>query len=254
MGKYKSILTENGSESEELFFARIQGKLACFARPEFKCGRVSSIIPSHSALNGILSSFCSHKGISYSIKKIGLLFYPRLTNIMTNEVSNFNLPKKPTVTMSPIDVENRRTQINTQALFDVDYWISFRVVATSPENVGKYSNMFNSRLPLIKHNETDITRMGGIWNHSPYLGMREYSAKVERIVPETIMQLSMPNLETHEDGMRAINLSQDLGLSFFGTDYNNNENYFFPMRVERGVTEYPSWSDVKRAGITIKFG
>lgn len=252
MSRLNKFLPISGSnnkwESGELFYVRVQGELACFSRPEFKTGRVSSIVPSHSAANGILSAFLSHHGVSYSIKQIGLLFYPQLTNITTNEVNNFSIGGT-----ASIDVDHRRTQINTQALCDVDYWMSFRVVSNSPPEVLKYSNMFNSRLPLIKPGEDDLARVGGVWSRMPYLGLREYVGHVKRINSEEIKSLD-GDFVTHDDGMKSVDFSTDLGITFFGTDYESNKNYFIPIKVDRGVVRYPSWKEVTDHNIVLDFG
>lgn len=243
------IQTETSWESGELFYVRVQGKLACFSRPEFKTSRVSYLIPSHSAANGILSAYLSHKGVSYSINRIGLLFYPTIVNIKGNEIDDFG--KITNSKVKPINIETKRTQIVTSALFNVDYWMSFRICASSKEEVMKYRNMFETRLPL--YNGDDITKMGGVWNHLPYLGIKEYVGSVKRINKEDIKTIcsNMKNIYTHEDGSCGIDFSYDLGLMFYGKDYNSNKNYFTPMTIDHGVTQYPSWHSVKQLGITM---
>jgi CRISPR-associated Cas5-like protein len=245
--KFRPIRADDHWESGEVFFVRIKGAKACFSRPEFRAARVSSLVPSHSAVNGILSAYLSHKGVSYSAQKIGLLFYPQLVNITTNEVNNFGLGNA-----EPIIVDSRRTQIKTQALFDVDYWLSFRLAADTPDDVLKYSNMLNSRLPIIKPGENDLTRMGGVWNRMPYLGLREYVGRVERTTPEVIAALD-GDFITHRDGTKSVDFSSDLGITFFGTDYGTNCNYFAPMSSKHGVLTYPTWKQVRNQNLILEF-
>lgn len=234
----RPINNGDGWQSGDVYYVRIQGVKACWSRPEFKTSRVSSLIPSYSAANGLLSAFLSHKGVSYSIEKLGLLTYPQIINITTNEIGNFGTGK--------------RTPIKTSALFDVDYWMSFRLRAPSFEEVRKYSNMLEARLPLIKSDEDDLTRMGGIWSRVPYLGLREYTGKVQRVLPDDIRKLPGKFVQ-HNDGMKAVNFTKELGICFFGTDYQTHTNYFVPMSIEKGVVEYPSFTEVKNLNIKVKF-
>lgn len=251
--KYAAIPVDEGFESGELFLVTITGDMACFSLPEFAAERTSSLVPSHSAANGILSSFLSHKGCTYSIKALGFLSVPRNINITINEISNFGTGVKP------VDVGKNRTLRNTNALTNVRYIMAFRIFSKTKEDVAKYANMFNSRLPLVKKGETNLLKMGSVWSHMPYLGIKEYVADVRRISPEhckttPILDKRFDTKDHDVEGVsiKTVDYTVPLGIHFYGTDYETNTNYYYPMNITEGLLRYPSWSEVKNLGIKME--
>ena len=247
--KYNPIQVEGGYESGELFNVVISGRVACFTQPEFTAERFSSLIPSHSAANGILKAFLSKYGMSYSIKYLGFLTIPQHINIVINEITNFGNGKKP------VNVSSHRTLRNTHALANVKYIMGFRIFTENSIDLGKFSNMLNRRLPKIT-NDDSLGNAGGTWNHIPYLGIKEYVCKVNRCNPSDVepedkrFPIATHNVEG--ENIRTVDYTVPLGISFYGTDYDDSTNYFTPMFISNGLVTYPSWPEVKKQGIILR--
>lgn len=194
----------------------VTGKFACFSRPGY-VERVSALIPSHTGWNGVFNQILGHKGMEYRIDKVWINFMPRHMNVVINEISNFS---------TKINYDDKRTLRNSSILHDVDYTVECRIISDTFENVKKYENMFDSRIRNHK-----------FWRQ-PYLGLREYIANIKY---------------ASNNDKRPIDFSSDLGISFFGTDYKENKNYFYPMLINNGVAIYPTWDEVKAKNIVLNF-
>lgn len=241
-----------GKNQSETMHVRVRGSYACFTRPECRTERFSNVVPSMSGWDGLLSRIQGHPGTRYQTERVGLLFFPRLVPVASNEVKHHGGSKDT----GPIDVlrdstHTLRTSMllagNQRTIRDplwdteekvsgVDYLVSFRVLATEK----KYADMTRDRL------------RNGHYNGMPYLGIAKFPALVERV--ENFDSLSYPTdmpLVTHPDGMKTADYSAPLGLCFYGTDWDDpaRPNYFAPLTIQRGVVVYPTWAEVKKLGI-----
>lgn len=243
----------------EVFHVRITAPRACFTRPEHRVERFSSVVGSAGAWEGVLSQVMGHRGVRYEIERVALLFRPRWLTMTSNEQKEFD----PCV---PVDGASRtlRTTVllageprtivtadffgNKEKRRDagVDYLLSFRVSAPSSKELGVLTDILLRRLKNGHH-----------WR-TPYLGMREFSANVELV--KSFADLDYPEdvaLVEHEDGLRAVDYSADLGISFYGIDYDDKPAmpyYFAPLSVVRGVVRYPTWQEVRSLGIRRRGG
>lgn len=261
---YEPVQATGGSLARvigrEVFHVRITAPRACFTRPEHRVERFSSVVGSAGAWEGILSQVMGHRGVRYEIERVALLFRPRWLTMASNEQKEFD----PCV---PVDGKHRtlrttvklagepRTVVVTDFFGNkvkrhdagVDYLLSFRVSAPSPKELGILTNMLLRRL-----------KNGGHYRQA-YLGIRDCSnVNIERV--KSFADLDYPEgvpLVEHEDGLRAVDYSADLGISFYGEDYDDQPAkpyYFAPLSVVRGVVRYPTWQEVRSLGIRRRGG
>ncbi len=242
---------------------RVLGKAACFTRPEFRTERFSSVVPSVSAVEGLLSQVMGHKGARYEPESIGLLFQPRYLSLTGNEVRDFgdgthaiNTEDRRTLRTTVHVAGNRRfikvpqfasKELRWQEFAGVEFILNFRLAADDVD-YPKLNNMLHSRL-----------RNGHFWRQ-PYLGMSSLTAQIEPVAsfsdltyPEVRsdgQRVPMP-MYTHANGLRTADYDADLGLSFYGIDWNDPKRYFYfaPMQVRHGVLKYPTWDEVRALGI-----
>jgi len=171
------------------FKVEIWGEYACFTRPENSAERESYDVITPSAARGILESVMWKPAIEYVIDKIAICAPIRFEKIRRNEI-DFSEKTEET--------EDLRTPITTKTLRNVHYVITahFNMTekATAEDNESKYSEMIRRRLGKGQHYQ------------APYLGMREFPAKV-RILTE-----SDPEPE-------AINESRALGRMLYDMEY-----------------------------------
>jgi len=229
---------------------RARGKHGLFTAAPFRTERMSCLIPSHGGVEGILSQINSHKGCRYKILELALLFYPRYFSVTRNELQSFGTGKAPI----NVDLQKNRTLRTTTLLAGkprkmmnefgeeeivsgVDYIVTFQILAPDI----KYITMFESRL-----------RNGKFYGTQPYMGMREFSARLDPV--EDFRSISYPlnqKMIEHPNGLRTANVNENLGISFYGTDWDDpaHPNYFAPLEVVKGIVKYPSWSEVRKLGI-----
>ena len=250
---------------------RVLGDMTCFTRPECRTERHSSIAGSVSAWDGLLSQVMGHRGAHYDILTVGMLFKPRYLVQTANEVRDFG-----TGARGSINTESKRTlrttsyvageprTIHTRSFegvveprdfAGVDYIVSFRFATSDSRDFTKLEDMLNRRL-----------RNGHFWRQ-PYLGMRELIANVEPVKgfgeglvfinpDKTTSVIPYPDvcLYTHDNGLKTVDHNEDLGLSFYGIDWDDpsHPHYFYPMTVEHGLLKYPTWDEVRALGISRK--
>ncbi|MGO9837727.1 MAG: type I-C CRISPR-associated protein Cas5c [Polyangiaceae bacterium] len=222
-----------GSGRSEPFRVRARGELACFTRPEMKVERVSYEIMTPSAARGVLEAILWKPEISWHIHAIELLAPIRWASFRRNE-----LQKRASAGGAEIlaDDQNTRTQRNTVALRDVDYVIvaSFALNARAGpgDNVAKYVEMFLRRLRKGQH------------HHAPYLGCREFAARVEVATPDAPAPID-PSID------------RPLGEMFYDFDWLDFAGgepppsaaavrpLFFPARLAGGVLRVPHRDEVR---------
>lgn len=149
----------------------------------------------------------------------------RLLRVPGREVFVQKERKFNTLGLNGADPEH--TLRTTVYLTDVEYAIKAHLILSSNarpgDNIYKFENMWKSRIK------------NGQWVEQPRFGLRECTAYLEAIKGEP------PS---------AVNVSENLGLSYFGTDWEGSRNpYYIPMEVAQGVIRYPSWDEVRQHGL-----
>lgn len=159
---------------------RVWGDYALFTRPEMKVERVSYDIITPSAARGLIEAIYWKPAIRWVIDRIHVLKGIEFTNIRRNEVSEkistSEAERRMKGSKAPfyLDAVDARQQRAAMVLKNVDYIIEahFELV---PEKAGPEET-------VEKHYNIALRRMRkGQYYHAPYLGTREFSAKVELI-------------------------------------------------------------------------
>jgi CRISPR-associated protein Cas5d len=205
---------------------RVQGEFALFTRPEMKVERVSYDVMTPSAARGLIEAIYWKPAIRWVIDRIHVMNEIEFTNIRRNEISKklstaevvqrMNGSTKPLY----VDVTEVRQQRAAMVLKNVDYIIEahFELVAgkaTSEETAEKHYNIVLRRLRK------------GQYYHAPYLGTREFGAKVQLIESGTLPSSPL-------QGVR------DLGWMLFDLDFSAAENIqpqFFKAEMCDGVID-----------------
>ncbi len=173
------------------FRVEISGDTACFTRLELKAERVSYEVITPSAARGILEAALWKPAIRYVIDEIAVCNPIRFDNIRRNEVS-FHAN-----TLKPKAATENRVQRATMLLKNVRYVVTahFKMTpkADKSDNEGKFADMIRRRLKK------------GQCFHTPYLGMREFPARLR--------------LLDDEETISPINETRDLGLMLYDNDY-----------------------------------
>lgn len=203
---------------------RVQGEMACFSRPEAKTERLSYEVMTPSAARGILEAILWKPAIRWGIEYIAVLKPIRVFTFRRNEINT--KASAPAASNSLVRkggappylvIEERRSQRNMVALYDVEYIIrahfSMTDRAGAKDNVAKFVDMFRRRVAK-----------GQAWHH-PYLGCREFPAKVFPVETE----------------WKAEPLNRDLGIMLWDIDYGPKENrpIFFRARLTDGILHVP---------------
>jgi len=205
---------------------RVSGKYALFTRPEMKVERVSYDVITPSAARGILEAVYWKPAIRWVIDKIHVLNEIKFTNIRRNEVSE----KVPTREVERrirgstesffIDAVSNRQQRAALVLKDVDYAIESHFVIV-PENAGPEDDE-------KKHYNIALRRLrNGQYFHAPYLGTREFSARVELIEDRNIPNSPLAG-------------AQDLGWMLYDLNFSDPDDIrpnFFKAQMMDGVID-----------------
>ena len=202
------------------FRVRARGPLACFTRPENKVERVSYEVMTPSAARGVMEAIFWKPAMRWHIHEIAVLAPVRWMSFSRNEVTT-------RAVLGKLDyaADEDRAQRNTVALRDVDYVITASL-SVVPERAGerdnhrKFEEMFSRRLER------------GQYFQAPYLGCREFSARVEP-APEDLQPTSAVN--------------RALGMMFYDFDYASGDRarpLFFDAVLRDGVLHVPPLEDV----------
>ena len=207
------------------FRVDVRGDYALFSRPEMKVERVSYDCITPSAARGILEAIFWHPGMQYKIDRIYVLKPIKFDNIRRNEVkakiSAANVLKAANQGSGELYLATTENiqQRASMVLRDVHYVIDAHFVMTEKandtDNTAKFHEMFQRRLKK------------GQCYHMPYLGCREFPAKVQPYEGATI-QTAYPNEE------------KDLGFMLYDMDYSNPEDIrpmFFRAVLKNGVLD-----------------
>ncbi|HPQ71187.1 MAG TPA: type I-C CRISPR-associated protein Cas5c [bacterium] len=214
---------------------RIRGDLACFTRPEFKTERVSYEVMTPSAARGVLEAILWKPAICWHIDRIEVLAPIRFTGFRRNEVEGrVSVANVKTAMKSgklpDFVVETQRQQRHTLALEHVDYVVTAHFTMTDKagpdDNPTKFEEMFRRRLAK------------GQCFHQPYLGCREFPA---RVTPA-------------DDVPPPIDLTKSLGLMLYDIEFdalNRGDRLrplFFRAEMQQGVVAVPPREQVVTVG------
>lgn len=205
---------------------RIQGDYALFTRPEMKVERVSYDIITPSAARGIIEAIYWKPAIRWKIDKIHVLNEIKFTNIRRNEVSekiSTNIAKRVMkgTYKKPfyLSVTDNRQQRAALVLKNVDYVIEAHFEITDKagreDSVEKHYNIALRRLRKGQH------------FHAPYLGTREFGAKIELLEDEPI-----PPSALHGE--------RDLGWMLYDLNFSDPKDIrpkFFKASLQDGVLD-----------------
>ncbi len=227
------------------FCLDVSGDFACFTRPEMKVERVSYDVITPSAARGVFSAIFWKPAINWRITRIEVMNPIRWTNVRRNEVSAVATPKG-----NGIFIEEARQQRAGLLLRDVRYRIYAEFDFIPPEKRSKALNPAPEWMTDEEENELyrqtevrpdekeakyaamfDRRATKGQYFMHPYLGCREFSCKVVRLVKHPELEVDKPIPET-----------RDLGFMLFDLDYSDPKNIkpmFFRPQMVNGVIKVP---------------
>ncbi len=204
---------------------RVRGDYALFTRPEMKVERVSYDVITPSAARGLIEAIYWKPAIRWVIDKIHVLNEIRFTNIRRNEVSekiSINTAKqimKGAKKSFYLSATDNRQQRAAMVLQNVDYIIEahFEMTDKAGEDdaVEKHYNIALRRLRRGQH------------YHAPYLGTREFGAKVDL-------------LENGNLPPSALSGERNLGWMLYDLDFSNAKDIqpkFFNATMQDGVID-----------------
>lgn len=205
---------------------RVQGEYALFTRPEMKVERVSYEVMTPSAARGVIEAIYWKPAIRWVIDKIHVLREIEFTNVRRNEVSKKISTREAERRMKGatdpfyLDAVDSRQQRAAMLLKNVEYIIEAHFelvtdVAGPEDTVAKHYNIVLRRLRK------------GQYYHAPYLGTREFAARVDLI--EDDQMPPSPFIGTH-----------DLGWMLYDMDFTNAQDIqpqFFKAIMHNGVLD-----------------
>lgn len=214
---------------------RVQGDYALFTRPEMKVERVSYDVITPSAARGLIEAIYWKPAIRWVIDRIHVLNEIQFTNIRRNEVSDkISTPMAKGYMKGTrkgpfyLDATNARQQRAAMVLKNVDYVIEahFELVpakAGPDDTVKKHYNIALRRLRKGQH------------YHAPYLGTREFGARVTLIEDGAIPKSPLTG-------------RRELGWMLYDMDFSNPKDIrpqFFKAVMQDGVIDLTQL-DLKR--------
>lgn len=203
----------------------ISGEFACFTRPEMKVERVSYDVITPSAARAVFEAILWKPAIRWHVRRIEVLKPIRFINLRRNEVASVISTRNVQQAMAAgegdlaIYVEVDRQQRAGLLLRDVAYRVhadlEVRADRHDPMPPQKYLAMFERRAE------------NGQWVNQPYLGCREFAARL-RLISDSTPQ-SPP-----------INETRDLGWMLHDMDFtqpSDPQPVFFRAQMKAGVIE-----------------
>lgn len=204
---------------------KVQGSYALFCRPEMKAERVSYDVITPSAARAVIEACYFKPAIRWIIDRIHVLNEIRFDNIRRNEVENVISSRNVLLAINgkPADLHQyaslERQQRASMLLRDVAYIIEAHFALTDkagPEDTEE--KHYNIALRRLKKGQCFF---------QPYLGCREFSAKVELIegdIPDSYYK----------------NTEKDLGWMLWDIDYKNDKTPIFYRPVMKdGIINVP---------------
>lgn len=205
----------------------IAGELACFTRPEMKVERVSYDVITPSAARAVFEAILWKPAVRWHVRRIEVLKPVRFVNLRRNEVGSKVSASNVAKAMNGADIDiaiyaddpSERAQRASLLLRDVAYRVHADLETRSdrqdPMPPQKYHAMFERRAE------------GGQCVNQPYLGCREFAARV-RLVNDVAAE-EPPIAETRDLGW----MLHDLDF----TDPNDPKPIFFRAQMTAGVIE-----------------
>lgn len=235
------------------FCLEVSGDYACFTRPEMKVERVSYDVITPSAARAVFDAILWKPAIYWQVKKIELLAPIRWFSVRRNElgvtVNDGNIQSGICIDELKSDGRPKyRQQRATLLLRDVKYRLYAEFVFIPPEKRGSVFNpvpewlideeeITDLKKPDVRKDETEAKYAAmferraskGQHFHHPYLGCREFAAKVCLVDPakEPVIRIA----ET-----------RDLGWMLYDLDYSDPKDIkpmFFRARIDNGVIFVP---------------
>ncbi len=204
---------------------RVWGDYALFTRPEMKVERVSYEVITPSAARGLIEAVYWKPAIRWKVDRIHVLNEIRFTNIRRNEVSEKASTSEAAQRMKGskaplfLDAVKQRQQRASMVLKDVDYVIEAHFEMTDQREADdtdeKHYNMVVRRLRKGQH------------FHAPYLGTREFPARLELLEEGEIPQSPLMG-------------RRDLGWMLYDLDFSNPDDIqprFFKAEMIDGVID-----------------
>lgn len=190
--------------------------------------QISRLVPSHTALEGVLRSKLGVLEVAYDIQRVSFLRRPYRITMTVREASNLTISS----TKSGVKTELRNRGFLVDVAMVVEFSIRYSGTGDHFEKKGDGSYNAGATLNKLAGMFDDRLKNGNNWQQ-PYLGTRECSAKVSAFDGEVV----------------PAPFDADEGICFFGMDYATRTPYLHPMAVRGGVIEYPTWDVVKQRGI-----
>lgn len=196
------------------------GDFACFSPPHEKVERLTYPFPTPSAARGMLSSiYCKPKEFYWQVKRIEVLNPIAYISFKRNEV-------KDTVSNTPINTDDCRTQRQTTALRDVRYRIT-ATLCPRLDFTGTEEQLYCQAIRRIRNGKCFL---------QPSLGLREFVAYFEE-----------------SDGTRSP-ISQDYDAGLMVYDIFDLHDYALRKKVrpqlslyhavmKQGVIDVPAYDD-----------
>lgn len=207
----------------------ISGDFACFTRPEMKVERVSYDVITPSAARAAFESILWKPAIRWHVRRIEVLRPIRWMNLRRNEVgaviSGRNVAQAMTAGHGDLAlyIEDERQQRAALLLRDVAYRVHADLEVLSSraasEPPAKYHAIFERRADA------------GQWVNQPYLGCREFAARVRRLA------------SPHEEPA-PIRETRDFGWMLHDLDFTkpaDPQPRFFRAQMNAGVIEVPAF-------------
>ncbi|HEY8708183.1 MAG TPA: type I-C CRISPR-associated protein Cas5c [Burkholderiaceae bacterium] len=205
----------------------IAGELACFTRPEMKVERVSYDVITPSAARSVFEAILWKPAIRWHVRRIEVLKPVRFMNLRRNEVGSKVSASNVTKAMNGSDIDlaiyaddpSERAQRASLLLRDVAYRVhadlEVRADRRDPMPPQKHHAMFERRAA------------NGQWVNQPYLGCREFAARV-RLVTDPAREPA------------PISDTRDLGWMLHDLDFSDPADpqpVFFRAQMNAGVIE-----------------
>ncbi|MBO6134761.1 MAG: type I-C CRISPR-associated protein Cas5 [Lachnospiraceae bacterium] len=193
----------------------VEGRYACFTRPELKVERVSYDVPTPGAIEGMLKSIYWKPAIRYEVDKI-VVFNPiKFKSVRRNEVSSkisFSNVKKQMKDDS-VDIslytKDDRSQRSSMVLADVKYGIEFHFELTGLRCEGE-ENSEDKHYNIIKRRIEN-----GQCFRTPCLGCSEFV--VEKLSMVDKFDLSLISKEIIDSG------DVDLGFMSYKVKFDDSD-------------------------------
>ena len=205
----------------------IAGDYACFTRPEMKVERVSYDVITPSAARAVFEAIFWKPAVRWHVRRIDVLRPVRWINLRRNEVASVISTRNVQQAMAnssgdlAIYIEDDRQQRAGLFLRDVAYRVhadlEVRADRSDAQPPQKFFSIFERRAA------------NGQWVNQPYLGCREFDARVRPI-------------ESLEGEPPSIAETRDLGWMLRDMDFTNPADpqaMFFRAQMNDGVIDVP---------------